>query len=338
MATTPEAQALLERWRTETNFTARDELLQQLLDNKIFPGEEELLWEREGGLYPGLDDPQLLPKLMRKREFQESKQPSIAEQMADLKAQGKEDKCRSSEDFELTPVQRFVNRLLSPRTPYRSALLYHGVGVGKTCAAVTVSESYLKEYPGRKVYIVAPPNIQEGFKRTIFDSQDGLKIAPKGSQQLNRHTGCTGDLYLELTGSLKETHRGSIESRVTKEIRSRYEFFGYTSFYNHIAGIMAKVPKGTTVTPEKKEEMKRELLRHEFSNRVLIIDEAHNLRDNPLEVEEDTADDAAPGDSTDSKAGKKLTPFLKEVLEVCEGITLVLMTATPMYNLSLIHI
>jgi hypothetical protein len=330
MATTPEAQALLERWRTEKDFTARDELLDELVENGIFPGKDQEEWETQGGLYPGLDDPMFLPKLMQKREFQESKQISIADQMAELRAQGKEDKCRSSEDFELTPVQRFVNRLLSPRTPYRSALLYHGVGVGKTCAAVTVAESYLKEYPGKKVYIVAPPNIQEGFKRTIFDSRDGLTIAPKGSQQNNQHRGCTGDVYLELTGSFKEPNRSTIESRVGKAIKSRYEFFGYTSFYNHIVTTMSSVAK--SVSADKAEEYKRQALRHEFSDRVLIIDEAHNLRDNPLEADDDSADDATPGDSADSKAGKKLTPFLKEVLEVCEGITLVLMTATPMYN------
>ena len=329
--TTPEAQALLERWRTETDFTARDELWKQLEENDIFPGKDQEEWEIQGGVYPGLEDPEFLPKLMRKREFQESKQISIADQMAELAAQGKEDKCRSSEDFELTSVQRFVNRLLSPRTPYRSALLYHGVGVGKTCAAVTVAESYLKEYPGKKVYIVAPPNIQEGFKRTIFDSKDGLILAPKGSQQLNHHRGCTDDVYLELTGSYKEANRSTIETRVNKAVKSRYEFFGYTSFYNHILATVSRVVK-SGLNPEKAEEYKRQALRHEFSDRVLIIDEAHNLRDNPLESEEDSADDATPGDSADSKAGKKLTPFLKEVLEVCEGITLVLMTATPMYN------
>jgi hypothetical protein len=94
--------------------------------------------------------------------------------------------------------------------------------------------------------------------------------------------------------------------------------------------IVSKVPKG--VRPDKVPELKRNLLREEFSNRVLIIDEAHNLRDNPLESDEDAVDDAAPSDSSEAKAGKKLTPYLKEVLESSEGITLLLMTATPMYN------
>jgi hypothetical protein len=321
MAATPEAQALLERWRTETDFTARDELLEQLVENNIFPGKDEEEYELSAGLYPGLDDPEFLPKLMRKREFQESKQTSVRDSMIEGV-----DKCRSSEDFEITPVQKFISRFLSPRTPYRSALLYHGVGVGKTCAAITVSESYLREFPGRKVYIVAPPNIQEGFRRTIFD-REGLKIVKGG---MNHHRGCTGDVYLDLTGSFTEPNKSVIETRVAKAIKSRYEFFGYTSFYNYILQILSALPKGAS--PDKLEQMKFAQLRNEFSNRLIIIDEAHNLRDNPMETEDDTADDATPADSSDAKAGKKLTPFLKEVLSTAEGASLILMTATPMYN------
>jgi len=201
------------------------------------------------------------------------------------------------------------------------------VGVGKTCAAVTVAESYLHEYPARKVYVVAPPNIQEGFRRTIFDMK-ALKVV-KG--ETNKHSGCTGDTYLDITGTYTEYNKATIESRVGKAVRSRYEFFGYTSFYNHILGLMSGVPtKGRT--REQVVDAQNAVLREEFSNRVIIVDEAHNLRDNPLEGEEESADDANPSDSADAKAGKKLTPFFKRVLEVSDGISLLLMTATPMYN------
>jgi len=316
----PEAQALLERWRTEKDFTVRNELLEELIENNIFPGKEQELYEIEGGLYPDLQDPQLLPKLLRKREFQELKQKSVKESFEE----GVE-KCRSTEDFEISPVQRFVSRLLSPRTPYNSALLYHGVGVGKTCAAITVAESYLRDYPGKKVYIIAPPNIQEGFKRTIFD-REGLRPATKTS--VASHRGCTGNTYLELTGSMTESNRGIIESRVVKAIKGRYEFFGYTSFYNHIINLLSNLSK----TAKDLEQVKLELFRREFSNRVIIIDEAHNLRDNPMEADDEAIDDTTAGDTAESKAGKKLTPYLREVLSSAEGTTLLLMTATPMYN------
>ena len=315
----PEAQALLERWRSEEDFDERDELLRQLQASGIFPSEYEENLELSG-LYPDLNDPQFLPKLLRKREFQESKQKTIAESLAEGV-----DKCRSSEDFELSSVQRFVSRVMSPRTPYNSSLFYHGVGVGKTCAAITVCESYLEAYPGRKVYIVAPPNIQEGFRRTIFD-REGLRFG-KGTAH-NSHRGCTGDIYLALTNTFTERDPKVIEQKVAKAIKTRYEFFGYTSFYNHIRRTMSKIP--ASIGAPEAETMKRQLLRNEFSNRVIIIDEAHNLRDILTEAEDDSKDDMGPVE--DSKGGKKLTPYLQEVLEVSEGITLLLMTATPMYN------
>ena len=316
-AASPEGQALLERWRSEED--DRDELLRQLQASGIFPSEYENDLELESGLYPDLNDPQFLPKLLRKREFQESKQKTIAESLTEG------DKCRTSEDFELSSVQRFVSRVLSPRTPYNSSLFYHGVGVGKTCAAVTVCESYLEAYPGRKVYIVAPPNIQEGFRRTIFD-KEGLRLG-KGTTH-NSHRGCTGDIYLSLTNTFTERDPKVIEQKVAKAIKTRYEFFGYTSFYNHIRRTMSKIPAG--IGAVESETLKRTILRNEFSNRVIIIDEAHNLRDVLTEADDDSKDDMGPIE--DSKGGKKLTPFLQEVLEVSEGITLVLMTATPMYN------
>jgi len=175
----PEAADLIERWKTERDFTKRDVLLKEMQASNLFPKDDQEEWEN--GLYPDLQDPGFLPKLIKKREFLESKQKTIQKSLEEG------DKCRSSEDFEINPVQRFVSRVLSPRTPYNSFLLYHGVGVGKTCAAITVCESYLEAYPGRKIYIVAPPNIQEGFRRTIFD-KEGLTINKKGK---NSHRGCT---------------------------------------------------------------------------------------------------------------------------------------------------
>jgi hypothetical protein len=305
---------------------SRKQLLwKELIDSGVFPSKEEAEWEEEGGLYPGIEDPDFVPKMMRKREFQESKQPSVKESLEDGK-----DRCNREVEFELSSVQKFVSRFLSPRTPFRSALLYHGVGVGKTCAAVTICESYLEMNPGRKAFVIAPPNIQEGFKRNIFDKEK-LRI-PEGDED-NMHNECTGDIYLKLTGSMREKNRGAIEKRVTRLINSRYEFFGYYSFYNYIMTKLKSLESlRGRIDDDQLEEKKKDILRREFSDRVLIIDEAHNLRDNPFEAEEESADDASVDDTNLSKAGKKLTPFLKEVLEVADNITLVLLTATPMYN------
>jgi hypothetical protein len=320
--------SILNQWRYEKNPSVQTELLEQLFEQGIFPNrstaptweETNMFMDADAGLYPDIRDENFIESLMKKQEFHESKQQPIAKKFA-----SKRDSCRSTEDFELSSVQRFIGRLLAPNTPYNSALLYHGVGVGKTCAAITVTEAYLEMNPSQKVIIVAPPNIQDGFRRTIFDF-DALNIGTGDAP--NTHRGCTNNTYLTITGTSKERNKSVIESRIEKAIKGRYEFYGYTSFYNYINNITKAIPK----TASGYEQRKRDLLRREFSNRALVIDEAHNLRDVFSEMEEDTKDFVTETEATESSAGKRLTPFLRDVLKMSEGITLVLMTATPMYN------
>ena len=309
-AAAPEDQAAITAWRSATG-VKKEELFDQLIRDGLFPPDVVNQWEV--GLYPDLPsaDDQFIPKLMRKREMVDTKHEALAKDA---------DPCRSTEGFELTPTQRFVSTFLSPRTPYNGMLLYHGVGVGKTCAAVTTCESWLEMNPKRSAYIVAPPTIQEGFQRTIFD-RSSLVIG-RGTEP-NRHNGCTGDLYLVLTGMVYERDVAAIERAVGSLVRKRYKFFGYYAFYKEIVR--------TKQLASGSEQNQVEELRRVFSNRLLVIDEAHNLRDAPDEGAEDAADDVSV-DIQGSAEGKKLTPMLKEVLKASEGIKLLLMTATPMYN------
>lgn len=311
----PEDKDLLERWRQSKTKEENDILFKQLMDAGMFPEDTKFIgkWEHQGGIYPDYDDPTFLLKLIKKREFQESKQRPMKDQL--------EDPPRSSEDFELSPTQRFVSRLLNPRTPYRSALLFHGVGVGKTCAAITICESFLELYPGRKAFVVAPRNIQAGFKRTVFDPE-ALKMGT-GPSENNHHRGCTADTYLSLTNNFLERDKTLIETRVSKVINQRYQFFGYGSFYNYcMKDIWNK---------SRDEKEKRIRIRERFNNRILIIDEAHNLRDILTEGKDDAVDDSK-AQSSDAQEGKRLTPILREILASAEDLTLVLMSATPMYN------
>lgn len=315
---------LLDRWFKETDFDIRDRLLVILKERKLFPQDETDKIEDEGALYPDIEDPRFIEKLLRKREFAENKQRS----MADILAEG-EDLCDPTKEFELSPVQRFISRFLSPETPYNSALLYHGVGVGKTCAAISTAEAYLEKYPRKQVIIIAPPNIQSGFERTIFDI-NSVKFG-ESENDINESRGCTGSTYLRLSNTEYVREKNLVNARVNRLIRKRYSMYGYLEFYNYVSKIMDRVPKG--VPPERRAQIELQNLRNIFSGRLIIIDEAHNLRDIPSESEEDNLD--APGgtdEMKESEAGKKLTPVLRRILDVTEGSKLMLLTATPMYN------
>ena len=188
-------QELISTWEAEKSFSVRNELLAELQERDLFPTiyDSETAVERDAGLYPSLDDPNFTQKLLQKQEFYENRQESLKDQ-----AEQGANPCDPEGEFELTPVQRFIGRFLSPECPYQSALLYHGVGVGKTCAGITVAENYLRRFPRKKVIVVAPPTIQPGFRRTIFDI-DGLLINDNETVP-NTAKGCTGNTYLKRTG------------------------------------------------------------------------------------------------------------------------------------------
>jgi hypothetical protein len=320
MATTK--QQFMDQWLLETDPERRETLLQEMMKNEMFPDERD--YEDSYGLYPDLDDPNFIQKLFNKREFGENKSDSIQYQMKmNLNS------CDTNVEFEVSPLQRFVKNFLSGKTPYNSALLYHGVGVGKTCSSIGIAEANLHFYPNKKVFIIAPPNIQPNFERTIFDIENVL--IPKESDVPNTHSGCTGNLYLELTGTEYEKDRKVIEKKVKKLIRSRYEVMGYFQLYSYVQRIINSVPQ--TKELSDRDERIRMKLQREFSNHCMIIDEAHNLRDIPTSEEEDTIDLAGGEvELSDSQQGKKLTPVLKKILQDSDSMKLVLLTATPMYN------
>jgi hypothetical protein len=90
-------------------------------------------------------------------------------------------KCNA--EFELSPHQLFVRNFLSFQTPYNSLLLYHGLGTGKTCSAITVAEE-MRDYLNniglqKKIIVVASPNVQENFKLQLFPDNK-LNMGPFG--------------------------------------------------------------------------------------------------------------------------------------------------------------
>jgi hypothetical protein len=288
------------------------------------------------GLYPDSEDPDFAAKLYRKKEYAMLQSEPTTEDACD----------RATDVFETTAVQRLVARFLSPMTPYRSLLLNHGVGVGKTCTAITVAEAFLEVMPNKKVYIIAPSAIAEGFKRTIFNPAALQRTTPE-EQAATGHAWkspqCTGMTYLELTGNTNNTNLEEIKIQVTRLINKRYDVRGYISFANMIKEEYKRVQQ---IQGHMTEDDKTAVLMRMFSDSLLIVDEAHNLRDADAQSSMDEVDAVPKGDETEpttevvrkvkaatsAAEGKAITPTLKHIAEVAEGMRLMLMTATPMYD------
>ena len=242
-------------------------------------------------------------------ELAETKAAQLPPASLDTLKQMREDACSSSSfGFKLQSQQRFLRRVLSPDSPTQNLLLVHGTGVGKTCSAIQIAEEYIMrpEFQDKKVLVLANPSIQKNFKDQIFDVSrvsvdDGLLISKQ----------CTGRRYLDIIERgqkqpLKVSSRedqDNLKKRASKIIDEFYDFQGYDEFANVLEKQKLKL------TPNEV----RLWIRATFDNRLIIVDEAHNLRE-------------------DDSALKLRSQALKNIVQTANGITLVLLTATPMYD------
>ena len=78
-----------------------------------------------------------------------------------------QNKCEPSNSFNLTNNQQFLKNFINDKTPYNGVLVFHGVGVGKTCSAVNISSSFRESYYNKdkqKIICLVSKNIQQSWK------------------------------------------------------------------------------------------------------------------------------------------------------------------------------
>lgn len=190
------------------------------LDGKIIAENED----KYNNLYPSLDDAEFNIKLSEKKEFNENKYDGT---IYDIEKQAK---ILCEAEFELAPHQIFVRNFLSFQTPYNSLLLYHGLGTGKTCSAITVAEmrTYLNQLGiSQRIMVVASPNVQDNFKLQLFDERK-LKLVD-GLWNLRA---CTGNKYLKEINpmNMKGLSKEKVIKQIQRIINTSYLFLGYTEF------------------------------------------------------------------------------------------------------------
>lgn len=223
----------------------------------------------------------------------------------------RKESCSTTRDFRLQSFQLFLRRVLSPDSPTRNMLLFHGTGVGKSCSAIQVAEEYIlrPEFQDKKVLIIASAAVQENMRTQIFDVLR-VKQDPTGilmSQQ------CTGRRYLEMleraqTEGLRWENpesREKLGSIVETMIRDFYEFRPYQGWGNEHSRMKL------TLSPRDYEDW----IHKTYDDRLVIVDEAHNLRENQ-----------------DDESSKSQSEALTAISKIAKGMTLVLLSATPMFD------
>ena len=258
-------------------------------------------------LYPSLNDPLFNVKIAERKEFNDTQYDG--EIHKDIAAQA--DKLCNSE-FELSPHQMFIRNFLSFQTPYNSLLLYHGLGSGKTCSAISVAEemrNYIMQMGiTSQIIIVASPNVQTNFRIQLFDERKLKEI-----DGLWNIRSCTGNKFLKEINpmNMKGLSRQNVVKQINRLIDTYYFFFGYVEFANYISKKSA-VEEGAD--PKAIHALKKNKLRKIFNNRLIIIDEIHNIR------------------ITDDNKDKRVADELTKLIKYVPNLRLLFLSATPMFN------
>ena len=269
--------------------------------------------ERFGFLYPTLDDPEFIYKIAKKKEFNDNRyEEKTTDQFQNIK-EISQMICENTE-FELDPHQMFVRNYMSFQTPYNGLLLFHGLGTGKTCSSISVCEemrTYLQQLGiTKRIIIVASPAVQKNFKIQLFDERKLREV-----NGLWNIKACTGNKFIKEINpmNMKGLPRDKVIRQIKRIISQSYHFQGYIEFSNYINRIMNK----TVLSSDDNAIINRKQIRalqKEFSNRMVVIDEVHNLR------------------ITDDGRIKPSSENLLKLVSSAKNLKLLLLSATPMFN------
>ncbi len=265
--------------------------------------------------YPELTDPEFNKKIIQKKEFYINRFSLPQGNLEDEKTE---------KGFTKSPSQKFTKNYISQQTPYNGILLWHEVGVGKTCTCIGIAENFVDfVYANKKKILILTPSttLRETWMDEILNIEKEINKKSSGS---NFNLQCTGEKYTSeleipneyLLNTDSKTYAENIRALSSdrkKIIEKYYEFMGY----RRLAGIIDReYQKYKTRGSKKPEKQIIEYIKDKFSNRVIIMDEVHSVR--------------LGGSSKDKKA----IPCLELIARYAENTKLILATATPMYNVS----
>ena len=182
-------------------------LLREIYINKI-KTEKEKRKKREdieGNVQlPNITDINFQDKILVKKEFVDHKIKNLLIQNSD-------------NIFAKTSTQKLLMNFISPNTPYNSILLWHGVGTGKTCSAISIAEQFKNRmiFFKKKILIILPGNtLTDNWISEIFNVKKQLDNDMKSVQ-------CTENNYINYFFNLKNKY--IIDQEKENKYFSEYE-------------------------------------------------------------------------------------------------------------------
>lgn len=185
---------------------------------------------------------------------------------------------------DLMKHQKIIQRLVSPYTLVNKLLLVHATGTGKSCASIAVAENFLNNFIKNDGVVSIKPT---QFKKSLVFMKNETLVRNFKNEIVKK---CTVNKY---TGF----------KRINKMISKSYDIHTFTELYR----IMNQIKLNSHTIKQ-------------YSNRTIIIDEAHVLREHQ-EIKD-----------KDGKIKLNIYDLMKSFLTKVQNCKVLLLSATPIVD------
>ena len=250
----------------------------------------------------------------------------------------------SQKEQSLFTHQKIVRDYINLYTPYRGALLYHGLGSGKTCSSIAIAENIIKNVSiitaesmitNQKVVVLTPASLRTNYIEEIkncgnpiykkkqfwefINTDESPELIEILSTSLNLPTSYINTQHgawlvnvkkANNYDKLSETEQNSLNSQLKTMIDQKFIFHNYNGALARKSRIKELTSDGTI---------------NIFENKVVIIDEAHNFVSRIVNKIEKSKPSANGLYNDSDEASLKLYDMLMSA----NNCKIVLLTCTP---------
>ena len=211
--------------------------------------------------------------------------------------------CKNETDFNLQLQQKFLKDFTKDNKEWDKLLLYHQIGSGKTCTAITIAEEYLKNNPDKSVIVILPARLKTNFIDEL--------ISPCGVEKYLSKI----DFINYQDNETSDRDKTLIKNKFIKNIEKVYNIISYNSF-------SLSIKKFTNIT---------DWVNNFTKDKLIIIDEVHNLISssyNKIQYNK-----IKKLNKFDKKIKNKSTILLKLLTEYADpSCKMIFLTGTPVFD------
>ena len=175
--------------------------------------------------------------------------------------------------MDLKIIPKVCKNFISEHTPYNGLLLWHDVGVGKTCAGIGIAENFRDSvYPRQYKIMVLTPDTATKLRDEIINvEKEFIKLKKYDSKMFNVQV---QDILLIVCWNIDNENENKEGS---KKLVDKYVIYRLSKISRRIENFLEK--KMFVHQENIRTKQKIQYIRETFSNRVIIMDEVHQTRD-----------------------------------------------------------